>query len=78
MFIRDIYKELKRAEKLHPEWTGDQVHQVAVMVEEAGEALQAALNYTDHHQPFKLMYKEVIHTAAMCFRWYKNNKKKVR
>ncbi len=36
-------KELQRAEAKHPVWPDNRLRQVAIMVEEAGEALQAAL-----------------------------------
>lgn len=39
-----VVKELRRAELKHPGYPDDRLRQVAIMVEEAGEALQAALN----------------------------------
>lgn len=72
--IRAIKKEVKRAEKLHPIWPISQIHQVAIVCEEAGEALKAALNYQDHKEPFEEIRKEIIHNAAMCLRWLENNK----
>lgn len=71
---QEVAAELNRAKKLHPVWPKDQVHQVAIVVEEAGEALKAALNYQDHGKSFKEIYKEMIHTAAMCERWLQANK----
>lgn len=72
---KKVKKELKRAIKLHPIWPiGEQVHQVAIICEESGEALQAALNFADHGKPFKLIEKEIVHTAAMCERWFRENK----
>jgi hypothetical protein len=65
--------ELARAEHKHPIWPADPIHQVAIMVEEAGEAMRAAL---------RLVYKEggtveelraeIIQTGAMCLRCLKN------
>ena len=42
--IDRVLKELARAEAKHPRWPADRLRQVVIMVEEAGEALQAALN----------------------------------
>ncbi len=70
---RQIRTELKRAKKLHPIWPSDQVHQVAIVCEEAGEALQAALNHVDHGKSFYEIRKEIIQTAAMCERWLEVN-----
>lgn len=44
----EIRRELTRAEELHPGFPDDMVHRVAIMTEEAGEALRAALNYYYH------------------------------
>ncbi len=69
----EVKAELSRAKKLHPVWPKDQVHQVAIVCEEAGEALKAALNYQDHGKPFKEIYKEMLHTAATVERWFEEN-----
>lgn len=71
----EVETELNRAKKIHPFWPSDQVHQVAIVCEEAGEALKAALNYQDHGNPFEEIRKEIIHTAAMCERWFQENNK---
>jgi len=70
---KEVRAELNRARGLHPVWPDDQVHQVAIVCEEAGEALQAALNYQDHGKPFAEIRKEITHTAAMCERWFQAN-----
>ena len=70
---RKVAAELKWAKELHPIWPKDQVHQVAIVCEEAGEALQAALNHVDHGKDFCEITKEIIQTAAMCERWLEEN-----
>ena len=63
-----ILTELKRARGLHPKWPIDRVHQVAIMAEEAGEALRAALNHQDHGGDIAELKKELIQTGAMVLR----------
>ena len=72
--IRAIKKELKRAKKLHPGWPKDIVHQMAIITEESGEAMQATLNHVYHGGSHDLIKHEIIQTAAMCLRWLENNK----
>lgn len=64
--------ELKRAENKHQVFPTDPVHQVGIMVEEAGEALQATLNYFYHGGSVEDIEKETIQTLAMCVRFLKN------
>lgn len=72
-YIRDaIHNELLAAEAKHPNWPDDVIHATAVMNEEAGEAIKAALNHVYHGQSIELLKIEVIQTAAMCYRILKN------
>lgn len=71
---RQIKHELQRAKKMHPVWPDDIIHQTAIMAEEAGEALQATLNFVYHGGSYKKMQQEIIHTGAMVLRWLENNK----
>lgn len=59
----EICNELEHAIAKHPGFTTDLIHQVAIMAEEAGEAIQAA-NDGDIEQ----VKKELLQTAAMCVR----------
>ena len=71
--LDEILIEVKRAEDLHT-WPSDIIHQVAVIGEESGEALQASLNYLYHGESKDLIREEVIQCAATCIRYLKNNR----
>jgi hypothetical protein len=45
-----ILTELRRAVEKHPNWPENRLRQVAIMVEEAGEALQAALTIIEFEE----------------------------
>ena len=66
--IADILRELPRAEELHPAWPDDIVHQVAIMCEESGESLKAALNAHYFGDPVEEVRKELVQTGAMVLR----------
>lgn len=61
-----ILEELERAERKFPTWPDDVVHGVAIVAEEAGEAVKAALQYyygsVFHADDLR---EELIQTAAM-------------
>ena len=66
--IRLIARELKRAKAKHPTWPEDQVHAAAIVAEEAGEAVQAALNHTYGDGGLDELRLELAQTAAMTIR----------
>lgn len=69
--LNKVLKELERAEALFPTFPDDVVYQAAIVGEEAGEALQAALDMRpdDPHQGTREQYKiELVQTAAMAIR----------
>jgi len=70
--IHEIIMELERAEKKHPAWPKDVVHAAAIVNEEAGELIRAALQYQYEDGESKELVKEAIHTAATCIRFLKN------
>lgn len=70
--IGDIVAELRRAEEKYQEWPADLIHQVAIMQEESGEAIRAALNHVYHGDPLADVRGELVQTAAMCLRCLKN------
>ena len=70
--IVQILGELERAEKLHPNFPADLIHQVAIMSEESGETMQAALNHVYHGDEKAKVKAELIQTGAMVLRCLKN------
>lgn len=71
-----IITELDGATKKHPEWLtergGSHVDGAAVVAEEAGELVRAALNYTYEGGRYYSMHEEAIQTAATCLRFLLN------
>ena len=78
--IELLLDELDRAQRLHPKWPDDEVHAAAIVAEEAGELVQAALNHyyrkPKNSDPWVLdaekMRTEAIHTGAMALRFLIN------
>ena len=70
--LAQIFYEVGSAEKLHPDWPTNPIHQAAIVTEEAGELLQASLNHNEHKGSKKAMITEAIHTAATVIRFLKN------
>ena len=70
--LAQIFSEMDRAEKLHPDWPTNPIHQAAIVTEEAGELLQASLNHNEHKGSKKAIITEAIHTAASALRFLKN------
>lgn len=69
-----IAQELQRAELKHPTWPTDQVHAAAVVAEEAGELVQAALQYHYDGKGADRVRDEAVQTAAMAIRLLLNLK----
>ena len=57
-----VMAECVRAEALYPVWPKDPVHQMAILCEESGEALQAALNFKERKGSKKNMVTEAVNT----------------
>jgi hypothetical protein len=72
--FRRITDELDRAEKIHPEWPRDIVYQAAIVTEEAGELLKAALDHKEGKGPSDDIIKEAVQVGAMAIRFLKNEK----
>lgn len=66
--IKLINKEVKRAREIH-DWPKDIIHQAAIISEESGEVIQAALNHVYSGASMAKIEQEVIHTAATCIRF---------
>lgn len=65
-----IMVELHKAEAKFPGWPDDVVHGAAIMAEESGEAVQAALDhyYRPHTGTIMQLQHELAQTGAMCIR----------
>ena len=66
--IAAILAELDRARRKHPKWPEDIIHQAAIIGEEAGETLQAALDCVYAGKSMDEVYKEASHAAATAIR----------
>ena len=64
----DILQEVERAEGKHPQWPDDIIHAVAIVAEESGEAVRAALNHVYHGGAIDDVRTELVQTAATCIR----------
>ncbi len=67
-----IKKELTRAESKHNVWPTDQIYAAAVVIEEAGETMKAAVQYEMEGGSIEEIEKEAIQTAATCVRLVKH------
>ncbi len=67
-----INEEMARAEKKFPEWPIFMVDGAAIVAEEAGELLRAALQVRYEHGSLENVKIEAIQTATMAIRFLKN------
>jgi NTP pyrophosphatase (non-canonical NTP hydrolase) len=63
-----IFRELRQAEEQHPGWPHDPVYGAAIMAEEAGEAMKAALDHHYNRGSLLHLKVELAQTAAMAIR----------
>lgn len=66
--IELIIQELRSAQKQHPLFPTDPIHATGIMAEEAGEAVQAAHDFTYGGKHAEKLEKEIIQTGAMAVR----------
>ena len=71
--FESIEEELQRAKKKHPNWPDNIFKQIAIVQEEAGEAVRACLHLEDKHGGEFDIHNELIQTAAMCVRMLMNH-----
>lgn len=67
--IEQITAEVNRAKAKHPNWPSDTIHAAAIVCEESGELIRAALQHKDEGGNIDEMRKEAIQTAATCIRF---------
>ncbi len=70
VFSNLIWEELQLAQKKFPKWPTDHIHGAAIVGEEAGEILKAALQLTYEGSSSSDVIKETIQTATMSFRFW--------
>ena len=67
--LKLITDELLRAEKKFPAFPTDAVHAAAIIAEESGELIQAALQYTYEDGEKSHLREEAVQTGAMALRF---------
>jgi NTP pyrophosphatase (non-canonical NTP hydrolase) len=67
--IDNIMIELTKAECKHPEWPDDIVHNAGIVIEEAGEAMRAALNTYYENENIEELKKELAQTGSTVIRF---------
>lgn len=67
--LSQVKDELFIAERKFPLWPDDVIHGAAIVSEEAGEMIQAAINHHYIHASPVTLRREVIQTAAMAIRF---------
>lgn len=67
--VNEMLAELKRARNIHPCWPLDPVHQIAILMEEAGEAMREANDMVHKGADVgAALRNELIQTGAMAIR----------
>lgn len=66
--FKSIEEELQKAEEKHPNWPSNIFEQMAIVNEEAGEAVRACLHLKHENGGEHDIHDELIQTAAMCIR----------
>lgn len=67
-----ILSELAQARAKHPQWPVDVIHAAAILAEEAGEVVKAALDMTYDGGSVEDVRTELAQTGAMCLRMLVN------
>lgn len=66
--INIILNELQSAENKWPGWPVDPIHAAGVLIEEAGETMQACLDYSYSEGDIQCIIDEAKQTGAMAIR----------
>ena len=67
-----ILNELKAAKEKWPNWVIDPVHASGILNEEAGETMQASLDFCYSNGSIEQMKKEAAQAGAMAIRFLEN------
>ena len=70
--INSIVNEYERAMSKHPEWPRDVIHAAAIVTEESGELVRAALQFEYEQGEHQSLQNEGIQTGAMAVRFLVN------
>lgn len=72
--VIDILNEVARAEEKHPTWPADILHASAIVAEEAGELIRAAVKFEREGGALIEIRKEAIQVGATCIRFLLNGR----
>lgn len=67
-----VFAELRHAETKHPGFPKDVIHAAAIVAEESGELIQAAIDHVYKGDHTDQMIKEAAQTAAVAMRFLLN------
>lgn len=70
--LAHVLSELEKARAKHPQWPVDVIHAAAILAEEAGEVVKAALDMTYDGGSVEDVRTELAQTGAMCLRMLVN------
>lgn len=68
----ELESELSRAKEKHPVWSFDPVHGAAILAEETGSVLKAALDFYYGRGGSHKLKTELVHALAMAARFLLN------
>lgn len=63
-----VLEQIRIAELKHPDWPEDIIHAAAIIAEESGEVVQAALQFVYEGTRISEVRAEAVQTAAVCMR----------
>lgn len=67
-WLCSIIVEYQQAMEQHPQWPADHVHAAAIVAEESGELVKAAIDHHYENGQYFNIHNEAIDTAATCLR----------
>ena len=70
--LESFVLELSSAEQKFPVWPTDLIHAAGIMCEEAGETMQAALDWYYCFDDIEKLKRELVQVGAMAMRCLKN------